>query len=153
RLVSDVGLMSEEVSGKILNDFNPHIKDSLDDGVLLINRIDDAVESHPHRVAVQVGEKTLSYGELGRRASRLANYLRKKGVRENDFVAICLNRSFDFVAATLAVTKIGAAYVPIDTRYPMERISRMIGELQPRVVLVNDGCEQLSETWSTPLVQ
>ena len=79
----------------------------------------------PESVAVEADGGQLRYGELDRRANQLAHHLRSLGVRSGDRVGICLARSTSLVAAVLGVLKSGAAYVPLDPSYPMERLAFM----------------------------
>lgn len=63
----------------------------------------------------------MSYGELNRQANRLAHKLIARGIRPNDHVGVIMNRNKHLVVALLAVLKSGAAYVPLDPRYPDSR--------------------------------
>jgi len=83
-------------------------------------------ERHPDTVALVAGDAALSYGELARRANRLARRLRELGVRPDDRVGLSAERSFDMVAAVLGVLTAGAAYVPLDPGYPSERLEYML---------------------------
>ena len=93
----------------------------------------------PQAVAVEQGTQQLSYAELNRQANQLAHYLRELGVRPDDRVAICAERSLAMVVALLAVLKAGAAYVPLDPAYPADRLTHMLSDSGPRVVLTQAG--------------
>jgi amino acid adenylation domain-containing protein len=67
----------------------------------------------PQAVAVTFHDQRLTYAELDRRANRLANHLRAKGVGRETCVALCLERSADMVVAILGVLKAGGAYLPL----------------------------------------
>ena len=84
------------------------------------------------------GEECLTYGELNRRANRVAHHLRKKGVKADARVAICLERSLEMVVAILGVLKAGGAYVPLDPDYPVERLQFMLQDSTPTVLITND---------------
>ncbi|PRC06965.1 non-ribosomal peptide synthetase, partial [Pseudomonas poae] len=83
-------------------------------------------EANPDAVAVVQGEQVLSYGELNRRANRLAHHLLGLGLRPADHVAILLPRSVDLLVSQLAVLKCAAAYVPLDINAPAERQGFMV---------------------------
>jgi amino acid adenylation domain-containing protein len=85
------------------------------------------VRAHPDRLAVKHRDRTLSYAELNARANRIARLLLDGGAGPGDIVGMVLPRSVDYVVAALAITKTGAAYLPIDTSYPVERISQVLG--------------------------
>ncbi|MEU3511008.1 amino acid adenylation domain-containing protein [Streptomyces longwoodensis] len=80
------------------------------DGVLLIHR-----------------GTTWSAGRVDRAANRLAHRLRALGVGRGGRVALCLDRGPDLMVAILGILKAGAAYVPMDADYPVERLAYMMG--------------------------
>ncbi|MDU6730899.1 MAG: amino acid adenylation domain-containing protein, partial [Bradyrhizobium sp.] len=96
-------------------------------------------ERTPDAVAVVHEERRLSYAELNTQANRLAHHLRKLGVRPDDRVAICIERSIELVAAELAILKCGAAYVPLDRDVPAERLAFMIKDCEASLVLMARG--------------
>ncbi|MGA5817950.1 amino acid adenylation domain-containing protein [Kitasatospora sp. NPDC094028] len=77
----------------------------------------------------------LSAAELDARASRLARHLVGLGVGPESFVALALPRSVELVVAVLAVWKAGGAYLPVDPDYPADRISYMLEDADPPLVL------------------
>ncbi|HEX5758263.1 MAG TPA: amino acid adenylation domain-containing protein [Thermoanaerobaculia bacterium] len=79
-------------------------------------------ERSPEAVAVVAPGETLTYGELERRANRLARALRDGGTRAGDLVGIYLERSAEMVVAVLAVHKAGGAYVPLEGSWPADRV-------------------------------
>ncbi|AHH99514.1 amino acid adenylation domain-containing protein [Kutzneria albida] len=93
------------------------------------------VSVQPDVVAVVHGAESLTYRELNERANRLARYLVAQGVGPERFVGVAMPRSVDLAVALLAVVKAGAAYLPIDTSYPAERIGFMLEDVQPVLVL------------------
>jgi amino acid adenylation domain-containing protein len=93
------------------------------------------VEQTPDAIAVVAGGEALSYGELNRRANRLAHRLRGLGIREEHLVAVCVERGLDMVVALLAILKAGGAYVPLDPAYPVERLAYMLSDSGATVLL------------------
>ncbi|MCP2287804.1 non-ribosomal peptide synthetase [Nocardia amikacinitolerans] len=85
-----------------------------------------AVARNPAAVAVVYGERSWTYGELDAESNRLARLLIGRGVGPEASVAIGLPRSIDSVLAVWAVTKSGAAFVPVDPQYPASRIAHML---------------------------
>ncbi|HZE89269.1 MAG TPA: amino acid adenylation domain-containing protein, partial [Verrucomicrobiae bacterium] len=94
-------------------------------------------------VAVVFGADRLTYGELERRAGAAASGLRRLGVGRGSFVGLLLDRSADLPVAALAVLQAGAAYVPLDPEYPRERLSWLIEDSRPRVLVAGPGSRHL----------
>ncbi|WP_433523476.1 amino acid adenylation domain-containing protein [Nocardia pseudovaccinii] len=80
----------------------------------------------PEATAIVCDGQRLSYRELDERSNRLARQLIRRGIGPEDVVAIGIPRSADSVLAVWAVTKSGAAFLPIDPTYPAERITHMV---------------------------
>ncbi|MFJ9770755.1 amino acid adenylation domain-containing protein [Kitasatospora sp. NPDC101157] len=96
------------------------------------------VERSPEAVAVVFEDEELSYRELNARANRLARHLVAHGAGPERLVALALPRSVELLTAVLAVGKAGAAYLPVDPDYPADRISFMLRDAAP-VLLVTDS--------------
>ncbi len=80
----------------------------------------------PNRIAVQGEQEQLTYAELDQRANQLAHYLREQGVRPGTLVGICMERAPEMFVSVLAVLKAGAAFVPMDPSYPLQRLAWML---------------------------
>ncbi|WP_394849971.1 amino acid adenylation domain-containing protein [Pendulispora brunnea] len=93
-----------------------------------------AIET-PNAIALQVGDRTLTYRELDARARRLAGRLVQLGVKPDVPVAIALERSVEMVVAVLAVLKAGGAYVPLDPAHPVERSAYVLEDSNARVLI------------------
>jgi amino acid adenylation domain-containing protein len=89
----------------------------------------------PDAAAVVHGAETLTYVELDRRASAIADHLRALGIGPEVIVAVCLPRSAEMVAAVLGILKAGGAYVALDPAYPPERVAFMLADTQAPVLL------------------
>jgi amino acid adenylation domain-containing protein len=89
----------------------------------------------PGAVAVEHEGALLSYGELNRRANRLAHYLRGLGVGPGERVALCVERGLEMMVGLLGVLKAGGAYVPLDPAYPEERLRFMLEDSAPVALL------------------
>ena len=90
----------------------------------------------PQAIAIVQGERSMSYGELNQRANRLAHCLIEKGVGPESLVGVSLERSADMVAAIIAIWKAGAAYLPLDSEYPLARLEYMLKDAMPKLVLM-----------------
>ena len=76
-------------------------------GVGLLELVEEQVERTPEKAAVVMGEEELSYRELNERANRLARYLVEKGVRANQVVGMCVERSLEMIVGMLGIMKAG----------------------------------------------
>lgn len=81
-----------------------------------------AVDS-PDTVAAVHGTDRLTYGELDRRANRLARALRARGLDREGVVAVVTERNLDWLTSVLAILKAGGAYLPIEPHFPADRIA------------------------------
>ena len=94
--------------------------------------------ARPHAIALSYRDQAVSYGELNRRANRLAHRLRAMGVNCESRVAICLDRSPQAAVAVLAIWKAAGAYVAIDPELPPAR-QRLLLERSGATVLLVDS--------------
>ncbi|MCP2163205.1 amino acid adenylation domain-containing protein, partial [Goodfellowiella coeruleoviolacea] len=89
----------------------------------------------PDEIAVLAGTETATYADLNARANRLARQLIALGAGPERFVALALPRSVDLLVALVAVLKTGAGYLPVDLAHPAERISYVLADAEPSVVV------------------
>ncbi|MFD0201595.1 MULTISPECIES: non-ribosomal peptide synthetase [Saccharothrix] len=92
-----------------------------------------------HGTAVSGVDSALTYPELDTRAGRIAALLRAHGVGRGSAVALCLPRTPDLVAAVLGVWKAGAAYVPLDPGWPVDRLTAMPADSGAAVLVTERG--------------
>ncbi|MFM7711322.1 MAG: AMP-binding protein, partial [Microcystis sp.] len=96
---------------------------------------EEQVKRTPDAVAVVYSGQQLTYNELNFRANQLAHHLQSLGVKLDQLVGICLERSLEMIVGLLAILKAGGAYVPLDPEYPLERISFMLEDAAVKVLL------------------
>ncbi|MFF2078108.1 amino acid adenylation domain-containing protein [Kitasatospora sp. NPDC058162] len=97
----------------------------------------------PDAPALRCAGQRLSYRELHQRAEELAVRLSAAGAGPERVVAIALDRSVDLVVAALAVLRTGAAYLPLDPDYPVERLHYMLADAAPVVTLTHRRVREL----------
>jgi arthrofactin-type cyclic lipopeptide synthetase C len=97
----------------------------------------------PDAMAIKAGQQHLTYAELNAQANQLAHHLRALGVQPDSRVAICVERGLEMVIGLYAILKAGAAYVPLDPAYPHERITYMLQDSAPAVVLAQGATRGL----------
>jgi amino acid adenylation domain-containing protein len=99
---------------------------------------EENVRRIPDATAVVCEGSTLSYRELNARANQLARFLRQSGVRPEALVALCVDRSIEWLTGLLAILKAGGAYVPLDVTYPQERLKFMLNDCKPVAVIAQE---------------
>ncbi len=97
---------------------------------------------NPEWIALEQGERSMTYGALNHRADSLASRLAEVGVAPGSRVAIWLSRGFDLIASCLAVLKAGGVYVPLDQASPAERLAGMIEDAGVAAVITERAMEE-----------
>ncbi|NEW06374.1 amino acid adenylation domain-containing protein [Paenibacillus sp. SYP-B3998] len=111
------------------------------------------VARSPDAAALLVDNATLSYSELNIRVNRLARLLIAQGVGPERIVALALPRSIEMVVGLLAVLKAGAAYLPLDPDYPVDRMAYMLEDAEPVCVITSSlVVSKLPEGLIAPLI-
>ncbi|HEY5273817.1 MAG TPA: amino acid adenylation domain-containing protein [Acidimicrobiales bacterium] len=105
----------------------------------MLHRIIDQANAEPDHIALQDLDAELTYAELVEAAARLAAGLSARGVRQGDRVALLLPNSVDFVVAALASLWIGAIFVPLAVTDPEPRLTTIMGDCAPAIVIGVDG--------------
>lgn len=136
--VSRLPLMDEKQRRQVLEEFNatktPHTNE-----MLVHALFEQQVRRRPQATAVVADRLHASYEALNCHANRIAHWLLQQGVRPDDRVAICAERSVEMLAAVLGVLKSGGAYVPLDPSYPQERLAYMLQDSEPAALLTQSA--------------
>ncbi|MBL1179046.1 amino acid adenylation domain-containing protein [Pantanalinema sp. GBBB05] len=93
------------------------------------------VHSVPDAIALVSEQGSLTYQELNQKAEQLAHTLHQMGVRSNELVGLCVDRSADMVIGLLGILKAGGAFVPLDPNYPSDRLHWMLTDTQVAILL------------------
>jgi amino acid adenylation domain-containing protein/FkbM family methyltransferase len=102
---------------------------------LLHRRFESQVRRTPDAPAVEHAAATLSYGELDRRARRLASILAANGVGPERRVGLYLHRGLDLIVGLFATLRAGGAYVPIEATTPPGRLAAILADCRPTLIL------------------
>ncbi|PHM46098.1 Amino acid adenylation [Xenorhabdus mauleonii] len=132
--IAHLPLLSAAERQQLLVDFNATQID-FPQHALIHQLVEAQVQRTPNAIAVTFEEQSLSYDELNHCANRLAHHLIALGVRPDDRVAICLERSPLMIVGLLGILKAGGAYVPLDPNYPCKRLAYILEDSAPKVVL------------------
>ena len=105
------------------------------------------------KLALRAGEQTLDYQQLEAHSNQLAHYLQGQGVQAGQTVALCQERGIEWVVSLLAVLKLGAVYLPLDSRQPQERPRQLLRDSGAVLLIQGDeldlGCPTLG--WNPQL--
>ncbi|OKP94761.1 hybrid non-ribosomal peptide synthetase/type I polyketide synthase [Paenibacillus sp. P32E] len=123
--IGQISLLSVEERSLLIDQWNVN-KTLHSREKTVVQLFEERAGLHPVLRAVQDGQRELTYGELNKRANRVAARLLENGARPDRFVALLMNRSVDMMIGLLGILKSGAALVPIDPNYPEERINYVL---------------------------
>ena len=93
------------------------------------------VEQTPDAIAIAFESMELTFKHLNDRANQLAHYLQKLGVGPESLVGVCVERSIEMVVGLLGILKSGGAYIPLDPKYPRERLLLMLEDAGVQALL------------------
>src|SRR5437660_4443866 len=101
--------------------------------------LEERARAHPDAVAAVHGDRQWTYRHLNGRANRLGRALLARGLSREGVVAVVTERNLDWMAAVLAIFKAGGAYLPIEPRFPADRMAMMLFRAGCRLVLTERG--------------
>ncbi|MBQ7928257.1 MAG: amino acid adenylation domain-containing protein, partial [Methanobrevibacter sp.] len=111
------------------------------DTPFLHKRFEAQVAEKPDEIALVASDATLTYDELDKKANRIANSLIRKGVKPRSNILIMLPRESDLIASIIGVLKAGCAFIPLDLKFPKERIEYIYENSQADYIINVDGLE------------
>ncbi|MBB5954040.1 amino acid adenylation domain-containing protein/non-ribosomal peptide synthase protein (TIGR01720 family) [Saccharothrix tamanrassetensis] len=131
--VAHVDLLSADERSQILDGWGGRIADIPE--VVVTDLFEARAAEAPDSVAAVFQGTPLTYAELNARANRLARMLVARGAGPESVVALAMPRSLEMLVAVLGVLKAGASYLPIDAKYPADRVDYMVADARPSVLL------------------
>lgn len=135
--VASLPLMDPEEEHTLFVDWN-QTDVPLEEGLTVHGAFERQVRLTPDAVALVSGGESMTYAELHRRSSRVADHLARLGVGPETLVGVCVDRSLEMMVGLLGVLKAGGAYVPLDPTYPRDRIAFMIQDSECPVILTQE---------------
>lgn len=106
---------------------------------------EDQATRTPSEIAIVCGSSSLSFDILNAKANQLAAYLKEQGVTRETLIGICIERSLEMMIGLLAILKVGAAYVPLDSSYPKARLDHILRDSQLNLMLTQEKFFHLFE--------
>ncbi|EPC2363144.1 TPA: enterobactin non-ribosomal peptide synthetase EntF [Citrobacter freundii] len=105
----------------------------------------------PDAPALADARYQFSYREMRQQVVALASLLRERGVRPGDSVAVALPRSVFLTLALHGIVEAGAAWLPLDTGYPDDRLRMMLEDAKPKLLIATEG--QLARFSDIPVLE
>ena len=131
-------LLSEAETRQLLVEWN-QTAFAYPQGLTMHSLFEERATVQPDAIAVWHNGTQISYGELNRRANRLAKKLLSMGAKRGDLIGISVERCPDMIAGMLAILKTGAAYVPLDPNYPPDRVTFMLEDSAAAILLTQEA--------------
>ncbi len=125
RPVAGLPLLAEAEAHQLLHEWNDTSAEIPPGSI--VDQVRAVADRRPDAVAV-VADRRLTFRDLMEEVDRLAGHLRDQGAGPGARVALFLDRGADLAVAVLAVLAAGAAFVPLDPRYPQSRLDRMLAD-------------------------
>jgi tyrocidine synthetase III len=150
-ILAEVEMMPEEEKHMLLYNFN-HTAVNYPRDKTLHRLFEEQVERTPDRIAL-TGSSILSnkeeplqltYMELNEKSNQLARELTHRGVMPDSLVALLTFRFIDMMTAIWGILKAGAAYIPLDPTYPLERIRYILKDSSANVIVTTENFEDFT---------
>src|SRR5579871_5492985 len=132
-MIGEIDLLAPQERLQILTEWNGSLRPP--QTLRLVELFEAQVEKTPDALAVVFEDRQWNYRELNQLANRLARYLLKIGIGVEDLVGVAVARSLDMVVVILGILKAGAAYLPLDPEYPLDRLRFILQDAKPSVLL------------------
>ncbi|SFB47807.1 non-ribosomal peptide synthetase, partial [Clostridium frigidicarnis] len=132
--LGEIELLSDEEKNQLLNEFND-TKIEYENDKTIQELFESQVEKTPDNIAVIFEDKKLTYRELNEKSNSLARVLRTKGIKADSIVAVMVDRSLEMIVGIMGILKAGGAYLPIDPKYPKDRIEYILKDSETKILL------------------
>ena len=132
--IAQLPLLGEKETDYLLYTLN-ETKVEYPDQLCIHHLFEQQVKKTPNNIAVSFAEQSLTYAQLNTKSNQLAHCLIEQGIKVEDFVGLCFERSLEMMVALMAILKAGAAYLPLDPSYPKDRLGYMMKDSDLSVIL------------------
>lgn len=149
-LIKNIAL-TESISAKAVSEANATAADYPKEKSLP-QLISEVAQKYPNHIAVKFVDQTISYRHLDESSNRLAALLVNNYVQKGDLVALAVERSAEMLIALLAIMKAGAAYLPIDPDYPVERVKYILNDASVKLLITSNLYKDHFETDAQELI-
>lgn len=141
--LKDIGMLTNDEYNQLVYKFNQNKMDYPHNKTIHELFEKQAVKT-PNNAAVVYKNNTITYKELNEKANSAARVLRNMGVKRDVVVALMTERSIEMLIGMLSVLKAGGAYLPIDPKYPRERVNYMLRDSKAKLIITNTHIKGIS---------
>lgn len=134
KTIEEIELLDSKEKVKLLEKFND-TKVKYDRNKTIVELFEEQVERTPDNIAVIFKDNRFTYRELNHRSNQLARTLRENGIKDESLVGIMVEPSLDMMVAIIAILKAGGAYLPLDSKYPKDRIKYILKDSGAEILL------------------
>lgn len=136
--ISDLDMLTNVEFNQVAIEWNKTEKEYPKESCI-VQFFEKQVQKTPENIAVIYEESCLTYKELDKKSSQLANYLIKQGIGTQDIVALYADCSLETAIGVLGILKAGGAYVPLESGYPSERVEYILNDTGARIILTQNS--------------
>lgn len=111
-----------------------------------VHAFEQQVQRSPQQLALQYNDVQKTYEQVNREANAMAHYLIDEGIQEQDVVGVLLDRCCEAVVVMLAIFKVGAVYLPLDPKYPQQRLDFIINDAAPQCIVTHHANVNFAKT-------
>ncbi len=108
----------------------------------VLQLFEECVQEAPDSIAIEWMEEKITYRQLNNMANQLAQILAEKNVGYQDFVPILLERGYMQMVSILGIMKLGAVYIPVDPKFPVERIQYILNDCKGNVLVTSTDLKE-----------
>ncbi|WP_040281915.1 amino acid adenylation domain-containing protein [Psychroserpens damuponensis] len=108
---------------------------------------------YPKHIALKFENTQITYEDLEQKVNQLTHSLIAQGISPGDFVGVCLPRSIELIITLRAIMQCGAAYVPLDPSYPIQRLNYMLDDSEAKFLITTTIVSSTLSLNATVLIQ
>lgn len=133
-----IEMITAEEKVQILSEFNQTTMEFPEDKTIH-QLFEEQVIRTPDKIAVQFNDQEITYQDLNYKSNQLACQMQRCGVGGDQIIAILLNRSLDMLISILGILKAGGSYLPIDPKFPYERIKYLLNDSRAAILITEQS--------------
>ncbi|MBA2288160.1 MAG: amino acid adenylation domain-containing protein [Ktedonobacteraceae bacterium] len=143
--LGDISLLAEAEQQRLLSAWRG-VHEERRETLTVVEMFKEQVGRGPDRIALVCGDGFLTYEDVDQRSNQLARYLRQQGIKREDCVGVCMERSSELAIALLGIAKASGVYLPLDSRAPQKRLTLLLSESRASIVLTHPAHLKLFAT-------